>query len=226
VQPGAPTGWLEAFAERAGQMSGWEAAAVALAVAYLLLAVRQNRLCWVAAFISTALYTLLFWQVQLLMQSALNVYYMAMAVYGWWHWRHGARARGDGCEARLEITRWSVRRHLLALGLIAVCALVSGALLDGHTRAARPYLDSFVTWGAVVTTWMVARKVLENWVYWMVINSVAVFLFIDRGMVLTAGLHAAYLVISVFGWFSWYRDYRAHRPGEMHPTISADERES
>ena len=74
------------------QASGWELLAVALAVAYLLLAVRQNRWCWAAAFASTAIFTVLFWNVQLLMQSALNVYYMVMAVYGWWHWRHGGRA--------------------------------------------------------------------------------------------------------------------------------------
>ncbi|MDT8408876.1 MAG: nicotinamide riboside transporter PnuC [Wenzhouxiangellaceae bacterium] len=207
VQPSTPDSWLEPAVEGVVQMSGWEAAAVLLALAYLLLAVRQNRLCWVAALVSTALYTLLFWQVQLLMQSALNVYYMAMAGYGWWHWRHGGRTRGDESEAQLPITRWNGRRHLLVLVMIGACALVSGALLDGYTQAARPYLDSFVTWGAVVTTWMVARKVLENWAYWMVINSVAVFLFIDRDMVLTAGLHASYLVISVFGWISWYRDY-------------------
>lgn len=216
AQPPAPAGWLESVAERAAQMSGWEAVAVGLAVAYLLLAVRQNRLCWVAAFVSTALYTLLFWQVQLMMQSALNAYYMAMAVYGWWHWRHGGRSRADGAGARLPITRWSARLHALVLALIATCALVSGALLESNTGAARPYLDSFVTWGAVFTTWMVARKVLENWAYWMVINSAAIFLFVDRGMVLTAGLHASYLAISVFGWRSWYRDYRKQKPCQAH----------
>lgn len=195
--------WPTALAQGLAALSGWELAAVVLALAYLLLAVRQNPWCWVAAFASTALFTVLFWQVQLLMQSLLNVYYMAMAVYGWWHWRHG----GQG-ERALQITRWRLRHHVLALGLIGFCALVSGWLLTQHTGAARPYLDSLITWGAVATTWMVARKVLENWAYWMVINTLAVILFIDRGMLLTAALHAAYLVISVFGWSSWYRDYR------------------
>ncbi|WP_181918433.1 MULTISPECIES: nicotinamide riboside transporter PnuC [unclassified Wenzhouxiangella] len=198
-----PERWLEQIAERWAAMSGWELAAVVLAVTYLLLAVRQNRLCWIAAFVSTTIFTVLFWNVQLLMQSALNVYYMAMAVYGWWHWRHG-----EGSEGSLPITRWRLSRHALALGVIAACALVSGYLLTRHSQAAWPYLDSLVTWGAVVTTFMVARKVLENWSYWMVINSLAIFLFIDRGMALTATLHASYLVISVFGWISWHRDYR------------------
>jgi len=196
--------WLEQLAERWAQMSGWELAAVVLAVAYLLLAVRQNRWCWVAAFISTAIFTVLFWNVQLLMQSLLNGYYMIMAVYGWWHWQHG-----QGEDGTLPITRWPLERHALTVGLIAACAAVSGYLLSNHSEAAWPYLDSLVTWGAVITTFMVARKVLENWAYWMIINSLAVFLFIDRGMTLTAMLHIAYLIISVFGWMSWHRDYRS-----------------
>ncbi|QKK04063.1 MAG: nicotinamide mononucleotide transporter [Pseudomonadota bacterium] len=197
---------LEPFIQGLAAMSVWELTAVVLAVTYLLLAVRQNRLCWVAALVSTAIYTALFWQVQLLMQSMLNGYYMAMAVYGWWHWRHG----GDA-DKPLPVIRWPWSRHLVVLALIAGSALISGTLLGRHTSAAWPYLDSLVTWGAVVTTFMVARKVLENWAYWMVINSLAIVLFVDRGMVLTAGLHLTYLVISVFGWISWVRDYRGRQ---------------
>ncbi|NBB91979.1 MAG: nicotinamide riboside transporter PnuC [Gammaproteobacteria bacterium] len=206
-----PEHWIEQIAQRWAAMSGWELVAVVLAVAYLLLAVRQNRLCWVAAFFSTAIFTVLFWNVQLLMQSALNVYYMAMAVYGWWHWQHGSESAGW-----LPIKRWRPKQHALALATIAACALLSGFLLERHSDAAWPYLDSLVTWGAVVTTFMVARKVLDNWAYWMVINSLAVFLFIDRGMALTALLHITYLVISVFGWMSWHRDYS--KQSERAPT--------
>lgn len=203
----AAAGWLESIVARAGQMSGWEMLAVALALTYLLLAVRQIRLCWVAAFASTALYTLLFWQLQLLMQSALNIYYMAMAVYGWRQWQRGS---SDG--QALAITRWSWRKHAVALAAIAGCSLVSGMLLARHTEAAWPYLDSLITWGAVVATFMVAHKVLANWGYWMMINSLAVFMFLDRGMLLTAGLHTTYLVISVFGWIAWQRDYCGQQP--------------
>ena len=201
--------WFQQLTSRGAQMSAWEMLAVALALSYLLLAVRQIRLCWVAAFASTALYTLLFWQVQLLMQSALNVYYMAMAVYGWQQWRHGGQA-GE----KLAITRWPWRSHAAVLAAIAGFSLVSGLLLDRHTQAAWPYLDSVITWGAVVATYMVARKVLENWAYWMLINSLAVFMFFDRAMLLTAGLHATYLVISVFGWIAWQRDYSRQQQGD------------
>jgi len=204
-----PEGWLDQVAQRWAAMSGWELTAVLLAIAYLLLAVRQNRWCWAAALVSTAIFTVLFWQVQLMMQSALNGYYMAMAVYGWWQWQHGG-----GREGSLPITRWRLYEHALALLVIVAFALISGYLLARHSQAAWPYLDSLVTWGAVVTTFMVARKVLENWAYWMVINSLAIFLFVDRGMALTATLHVAYLVISVFGWIRWHRDYRQQEAGQ------------
>ena len=184
--------------------SGWEILAVALAIAYLLLAVRQNRWCWAAAFVSTAIFTVLFWNVQLPMQSALNGYYMVMAVYGWWHWQHGGRA-----DSPLPVRRWPWRAHAAAGAAIVIAAAASGALLSAHSEAARPYLDALITWGAVVTTFMVARKVLENWAYWMIINSLAIVLFVDRGMLPTGGLHAAYLAISVFGWRAWIRDARA-----------------
>ncbi|TVS11363.1 MAG: nicotinamide riboside transporter PnuC [Wenzhouxiangella sp.] len=190
----------EQLAENWARLSSWEMLAVALAITYLLLAVRQNRWCWVAAFVSTAIFTALFWNVELLMQSALNVYYMGMAVYGWWQW-------GRGGNGELPVQRWRWQGHALALALVLGATVISGHLLSLHTQAAWPYLDSFITWGAVVTTFMVARKVLENWAWWMLINALAVFLFIERGMLLTAGLHLSYLVISVFGWIGWYRDY-------------------
>lgn len=183
--------------------SYWEMCAVSLAIAYLLLAVRQSRLCWYAAFVSTALYSWLFWDVQLLMESLLNVYYMGMAVYGWWHWRHGEQGGRP-----LQIQGWPWRHHAMVIAGILTVSVVSGALLSRYTQAAWPYLDSLTSWAAVVTTYMVARKVLANWGYWMVINSVNLFLFTDRGMHLTGLLYVAYLLISVYGWGSWYRDYQ------------------
>jgi nicotinamide mononucleotide transporter len=184
-------------------MSPWEAAAVALGIAYLVLAVRENILCWYAAFVSTAIFLVLFWEVDLLMESALQVYYLVMAVYGWWQWTHGG-----GEDGELPISRWQPRTHLLAVGAVLFVSAVSGLLLSRHTSAALPFLDSFTTWGAVLTTWMVARKLLENWLYWLVIDSVAIYLYLDRELYLTAGLFAVYLVIALFGFRQWLTHYR------------------
>ena len=186
------------------QNSLLELAAVILAIAYLLLAVRQNIACWYAAFISTAIFLHVFWQVNLYMESGLQVYYLGMAVYGWWHWRSGASSTDP-----LPVSSWSASQHGYALAAVGAATLASGWLLQENTTAALPYLDSFTTWGSILTTWMVARKILENWLYWLVIDSVSIYLYIDRELYLTALLFAAYLIIVIFGYWKWLQHYRA-----------------
>lgn len=180
-----------------------ELTAVVFAVAYLILAVRENILCWFAAGISTVIFLFIFWDVNLYMESGLQVYYLAMAAFGWHQWRQV----GDGSTG-LQVSMWSMRKHSLVLALIAMLTLISGYLLNSGTEAKLPYLDSFTTWASVVTTVMVARKVLENWIYWLVIDSVSIYLYIDRELYFTAILFALYIVIIFFGWFSWSKNYQ------------------
>ncbi len=189
---------LQSAIQQAHALTAWEAVAVLLAIAYLLLAMRENILCWYCAFFSTAIYIYLFWNVSLLMESALNVYYLLMAVYGWYQWRHGGKSKQGA-----QIQALGLQRNLLCLVSIAVLTIISGWLLTNNTEAAWPYIDSFTTWGSVLTTIMVARKILDNWVYWLVIDSVSIFLYLDRGLYLTAVLFMAYVVIVVFGFFHW-----------------------
>lgn len=181
-------------------MSAWEMLAVILAIGYLLLATRESLWCWYCALASTAIYTAIFWNVSLLMESALNVYYMVMAVYGWWQWRQGGQQH-EG----VQVHRWSPTQHAITFVIIVVLTLVSGFLLERNTGAAWPYLDSFTTWASVITTWMVAQKVLENWLYWIVIDSVSIGLYADRGLYLTALLFVAYVIIAIYGYSAWRR---------------------
>ena len=182
----------------------WEMVAVLLAVSYPLLAVREKILCWYAAFVSSIIYVALFWQASLPMQALLSVYYVGMAVYGWWNWKFG----GAG-EDELTIRSWPLQQHLtVAVGIVALTA-VSGYWLAANTESAWPYVDSFLTWASIVTTWMVAHKILENWLYWVVINSASAVLYLDRELYLTALLFAAYVVIVIFGYLSWRKRLEA-----------------
>lgn len=197
--------------------SAWELVAVVLAIAYLWLALRENSLCWYCALASTAIYTGLFWDVSLLMESALNVYYMVMAVYGWFQWRRvssEAKAKHNA-----EIHSWPRSYHCLAWGLIILCSVISGAILASNTSAVLPYLDSLTTWGSVVTTWMVARKVLENWLYWILIDGLSIILYIDRGLYLTSLLFVGYVIIVVFGYFSWRKAMPLNKSAEIEHVI-------
>jgi nicotinamide mononucleotide transporter len=169
-----------------------ETVAVALSIAYLILAMKENSLCWYCAFVSTAIYVVIFGDVSLYMESALNGYYMAMAIYGWYQWQRGGSAN---------------QGVALSIGLILLLTVISGYLLTVTTEARLPYIDSFTTWASVVTTVMVARKVLENWLYWIVINSVSIFLYIDRELYQTAAMFVVYLVLAIIGYFTWRKNY-------------------
>ncbi len=137
------------------------------------------------------------------MESALQIFYAAMAVYGYVQWKYG------GAEhAGVRITTWSARQHAFALGIIAVLSSSLGWLMS-RTDAAFPFADSFTTVAAIVTTFMVARKILENWLYWFVIDGISVFIYIARGLELTAALFVLYLVLIVVGFRRWWLDWRA-----------------
>ena len=192
------------LAEILEAISAWEVIAVVLALAYLVLAIRQSIACWLAAILSTSIYIVLMYQAGLYMESALQVFYVAMAVYGWYSWKHG-----EGPENKLPVSSWPLNRHLLPLVLIALLTLASGYVLSRYSAAAMPYLDSFTTWGAIVTTWMVARKIIQNWHYWFMIDSVSVYLYLSRGLWLTALLFVFYLVLIVVGYRQWRKSMDA-----------------
>jgi nicotinamide mononucleotide transporter len=173
-----------------------------MAVAYLLLVIYQNIWCWAAALTSVVLYLFIFFDARLYMESALQIFYAAMAVYGWYQWKYGGTVQ-DG----LPITTWRPRVHLLVVAAVLCAAIILGKALS-MTDAAYPYLDSFTTAAAIVATYMVARKVLENWIYWFVIDALSVYLYASRDLYLTAVLYAVYLVLIVIGFRQWLRDWR------------------
>jgi nicotinamide mononucleotide transporter len=177
-----------------------EIIAAALAVAYLLLAIGQRIECWVAAFVSSCLYVWVYFTAHLYMESALNGFYAAMAVYGYWQWRQG---RSGG--AALAVSRWPMGRHLWGVLGILCLAAVNWYFLRRFTPAANPFVDSMVTWSSVFATFLVARKVYENWHWWLVIDSVSSYLAFTRHLYLTMLLFVLYLVLIVVGMREWRR---------------------
>ena len=172
--------------------------AVLLAFGYLLLAVRQNAWCWACAIASSVIFLVLFARGGLVMQAALQVFYIAMGAYGWWAWR-----RGSAQGAALPVSRWRAGRHAVAIAALLAVSAVNGWIVARAHGGWVPYVDAFVAWVSVLATWMVARKVLENWLYWIVVDSVAAALYWSQGFHATAVLFVAYVVVAVRGYFAW-----------------------
>jgi nicotinamide mononucleotide transporter len=176
-----------------------ELVAALLAVLYLVLAIRQHLACWVAAFVSSCLYVWVMFGAHLYMESGLNAFYAGMAVYGYWRWQHG---KGG---AALTVTRWPTARHAIALLGVAAVSALNAHFLGRYTPAASPFVDSMVTWSSVFATFLVARKVYENWYWWLAIDSVSLCLYFTRHLYATMLLFAVYLILIVVGMREWRR---------------------
>jgi nicotinamide mononucleotide transporter len=181
--------------------SALEALAVVLGVLYVLLVLKRNRLGWVAGGASSLIYIYLAARARLPMQSALNAYYVVMALYGWRSWSRPQ-------QQALGIAVWPLRSHLLALLGIAGLSVLTARWLQRETHAAWPYLDSMTTWVSLFATWLVARMKLENWLYWIGADAVMVFLYAMQGYLFSAGLFLTYLAVATFGFLEWRDQYR------------------
>ncbi|MET1255218.1 nicotinamide riboside transporter PnuC [Aliikangiella maris] len=194
--------FFKQFVEQLIATSIAEWVAVILAVVYLLLAIKEHIGCWLAAFFSTAIYSVLFFDVNLYMESVLNIYYLVMAIYGYYQWRYKTQG-----EIIKPIIKWPVSWHLKLIIGILILVIASGWLLENYTDQDFAYLDSLTTWFAIATTYMVAKKVLENWIYWIVIDSVSIFIYLQKGFALTAVLFVSYLLLAFIGWLKWKQRY-------------------
>lgn len=177
-----------------------EIAAVILALAYVVLAIRQHPACWLASATAALLYIFIFFVQRLYLESLLQAFYVGMACYGLWLWRFGAASKGP-----IKITQRALSWHVVtAISLLALSYAVSSVLtLFVDTDFA--YLDSFTTLASLFTTWMVAKKIAENWLYWVVIDAIYVYLFLLAGLYLTAGLYVVFLGIALYGYKHWHQ---------------------
>jgi nicotinamide mononucleotide transporter len=184
-------------------LTGFEIVATLCGVAYAVLAARRDRLCWIAGAVSSALAAVLAGLRGLPMQSALQVFFVGMSVYGWISWTRHLQ------QGELPVSLWPHARHLAAALVIIGLSFLSGYLLTETTSAAWPLLDSLTTWFSLLATWLAARAKLENWLYWIAIDGVLVFLFYVQDLPFLALLNVLFIGIAAGGYIAWRRKFRA-----------------
>ncbi|WP_127470308.1 nicotinamide riboside transporter PnuC [Thiomicrorhabdus aquaedulcis] len=204
--------------------SGWEWLAAGLGILYVILAAKESIWCWPAAFISTAIYTWLFWSGLLPMQALLNAYYLIMAVYGFIIWRgHKPRTansplpqasvtslQSPPAQTNLVISTRSWPFHVAFVCVGVLLSVGIGGYLATFENVRLPYLDATVTVFSVMNTVLMARKVLENWLYWIIIDSAAIALYWQTGYYVTIVMFSVYLALAVYGYLHWKNLYKKH----------------
>jgi nicotinamide mononucleotide transporter len=189
--------WLAMLAIAWAGLSAAEAAGAALGVVYVVLAILQHRACWVAAILSTAIYLAVFYRAGLYMQAALQGYYIAVAVYGWWRWGVG------GGGKPLPVTRASWTLQLGGLTAVLAVSLLTARWLAHETGSTQPFLDSITTWASVFATWLVAQKKIENWAWWFGIDLLTALLCWRAHLYPSTLLYALYVALVLVGWRAW-----------------------
>lgn len=178
--------------------------AFAASIIYVILAALKSIWCWPFAFIGSSLFVFLCIDSQLYLESGLQLFFVVMAVVGWASWKNSK-------SKRLDIINWSIGQHLVNLILSTAIAFTLGWVFDHYTNQQNPYVDATTTVFSLAATFMVARKVLENWIYWIIIDAISVWLYAQRGLNLSSLLFLIYTLIAVIGFYSWYKQFKRQR---------------
>lgn len=165
-------------------------------IIYVCGAAMHKRWCWYFAFVGSLLYVLVFAQHRLYLEACLQVFYMVVAVQGWYLWSI-SREKIDG------ITHLPVKQFMLHVGLLLPSAMCTAYLFLKFSDAGQPFLDATLTIFSIYATWMAVKKYLQNWLLWILIDSVSVVWFLSRQMYPTAFLFLAYVVMAVAGYVLW-----------------------
>ena len=176
-------------------ISPLEAAAVLFGIASVFLSARQNVWNWPLGIINVALYIVIFYRAELYANMGLQVVYVVLAAYGWWHWLHGGANQGV-----LRVSRVSAREAVLLAIAFVVGTIAVSTLLARTTGASLPVADSALTAASLVAQYMMTRKYVECWLVWIVADVGYVAMFIYTSLWLTAGLYLVFCVLAVVGW--------------------------
>jgi nicotinamide mononucleotide transporter len=180
-----------------------EQIAVACGLANIYLTVRQNIWCWPVGVVMVSLYIYIFFNAKLYSDAGLNVFFLVMQFYGWYHWSRGGISHSKSLAA---VTRLSPAGWLWTAGGVAAWTTGVGTLMHRYTDAAAPYPDAFTTILSIIAQFLLTRKILENWTLWIVADVVYIGVYSYKSLYWTAGLYVVFLVLCVQGYREWRRE--------------------
>lgn len=188
------------FLQGIHQTSPLEWLAVCCSICYLLLAIKESIYCWLFAFISSSIYVYIAYSVQLHLDALLQLFYVTMAVVGYVNWNKQQEDK--------KIIVWKFRHHFINIIATLILSVALGYIFQKYTNQQSPYLDAMATCFSLTATFMVTKKVLENWIYWIVIDSALVYLYLTRNLELTSVLMFIYTILALKGYFTWRKHYQ------------------
>ena len=169
------------------------------ATAAILLAGRNSIHTWWTGIIGCILFAVLFYEAQLYADVALQLFFVGSSIVGWHQWLRGDRGNPLAvAHANFRKLAWTVPAGLLATGAY-------GAILHFYTNAYAPFVDSAVLVFSVIAQLLLMQRRIENWPFWLLVNTIAVPLYASRGLYLTSFLYGCYWINALVSWYWWHR---------------------
>lgn len=166
----------------------------------VVLTIRRNIWCWPTGLVQVVLFVFVFYQAKLYSDLILHVIYVGLQIYGWYCWTAG---RSEARSGSLVIASLTSRQLAIWIAMTAVTTTAWGYMMSTWTDASLPYADAFTTVASLVAQYLLARKFLENWVFWIVVDVVAIGVYYYKALIPTSILYAAFLVLAVTGFVTW-----------------------
>lgn len=175
-----------------------EIVGVIVGAIYLWLEYRASIYLWIASIIMPAIYLFVFYDAGLYADTAINIYYLIIAIYGWYAWK-----RGNPDNQELSITHISTRQAITMVALYVVMQVAISLVLIHLTDSDVPWFNGLTSALSIVGMWMLARKWIEQWIVWAVVDILSAGLYCYKGLYLTALLYVIYAIIAFFGYRKW-----------------------
>ena len=176
---------------------------------YLYFSVNKIIWLWPFGILTSLLYAWVFFKTRLYADMSLQVYYFFISIYGWYFWLRGGVKDNEKNAGEAPVTRVDKFTLSVLLVLVLILSLISGHFLKNYANSSLPYWDAFTTSASIVATWMLARKMIENWLFWIIIDLISMGIYIYKGLYPTSVLFLVYSIIAVFGYLNWKKDWTA-----------------
>lgn len=171
---------------------------------YIYFSIRGDIKLWVFGLLSSGLFTWVFFKSKVYADMGIQIYYVFISIYGWIHWYFYR----DQKKEEIPVKNLNFKQWFIVVAAIVLIFTLIGVFLDNATDSDIPYWDAFTTAAGIVATWMLARKILEQWLIWIIVDFVSVFLYLYKDLYFASVLSVVYTILAIIGFFEWRKIFR------------------
>lgn len=173
---------------------------------YIVLSIKQKIWLWPVGIVNVTLYIYVFFVSKFYADMALQFFYLFISFFGWYNWIHGKREENN---THLPVAKINLKLGIILLFVSLIIFVIIAYVLVNFTDSEIPYWDAFTTAFSITATWMLARKIIEHWLIWIMVDLVSAGLYIFKGLYPTTFLFLVFTILAFVGYFEWRKNLKS-----------------